>query len=232
MRRIALLLAALLLCAALPAEAATPAKAKRCKKGYVLKTIKRHGKKVKVCKKKKAPAKQPGGQTPTNGGGNDTTPTGGDTGTGGGDTGPAFPKPSSQQSGDAAWQLIAPFFVNSHFTDCPGGGFGVSCSVEQVYRHCAGGGQTGNFEYHRFTPTSGSDINSYGAYQVTGAESSPDGSWGVEYVVDSYGNTPLYSWRVAPDGSATGLYYFPSFQGDTDGPEQIGPMAWEQPAGC
>jgi hypothetical protein len=229
MARIALLLAALTLGLAGTADAATPVK-KKCKKGYVLKTVKRHGKKVKVCKKRKAPAKQPGDQTPTGGGTGGET--GGGSGTGGGATGPSFPHPSSQQSGDAAWQLIAPFFVNSHFTDCPGGGWGVSCSVEEVYRHCAGGGQTGQFEYHRYTPTSGSDINAHGAYQVTGAESNPDGSWAVEYVVDSYGNTPLYSWRVSPDGTAIGNYYFPSFQGDTDGPESIGPLAWEQPAGC
>jgi hypothetical protein len=228
-RRIALALVAVLLCIALPAAAPAVAK-KHCKKGYVLKTVKRHGKKVKVCKKRKAPAKLPGNTTPTNdGSGGDTTPgTGGDPGTGG----PSFPHPSSQQSGDAAWQLIAPVFVNSHFTDCPGGGWGVSCSVEEVYRHCAGSGQTGNWEYHRYTPTSGSDINSYGGYQVTGAEANPDGSWAVEYVVDDYGNTPLYSWRVAADGTATGLYYFPTFQTDSDGPEQIGPMKWEQPAGC
>ena len=81
MRRIALLLAALLLCAAGPAEAAVPAKTKRCKKGYVLTTVKRHGKKVKVCKKR--PAKKPGNTTPTN----DQTQPGGDTIPGaGGDT--------------------------------------------------------------------------------------------------------------------------------------------------
>ena len=232
MARIAALLTLALFTFAAAAPADADAAKRKCKKGYVLKKVKRNGKTVKRCVKKKKP-KQPANDQ-INAGGDDTGTGGDDTGTGGGNTEPAtvFPRPESQQTGDAAFQLIAPYFANSHFTDCPGGGWGVTCSVEEVYRHCAGGGQTGNFEYHRYTPTSGADINSYGAYQVTAAESNPDGSWGVEYVVDSYGNLPYYSWRVGADGTAYLNYYFPSYQGDTDGPQQYGPLVWEQPAGC
>lgn len=55
MARIALLLAALSLTAAGPAQAGGPiadAARKKCRKGYVLKTVKRHGKRVKVCRKR------------------------------------------------------------------------------------------------------------------------------------------------------------------------------------
>ena len=233
--RIALLIATLALAGSLPAEAS--ARTKRCKKGYVLKTVKKNGKKVKVCRKKKA-TKKPGTTTPTNGTQTQPTGTGGDqtpTGTGG-DTTPTtvFPKPSAQTTGEDAYALIAPFFVNSHFTDCPGGGWGVSCSVEQVYRHCAGGGKSGGFEYHRYTPTSGADINSYGTYYVRSAEANPDGSWKIEYNVDSYGNAPFYHWEVAPDGTVVGNYYFPGPNptDDPDGPERLGPLVWQQPSGC
>ena len=227
---------AVVLCAALlvPTVALAPladAKTKKCKKGYVLKTVKKKGKKVKVCKKKKPQTKQPGNTTPTNGTGGDDT-NNGTTGDGGGATTP-FPKPAAQTTGEDAYALIAPFFVNSHFTDCPNGGW-PNCAVEQIYRHCAGGDRNGGFEYHRYTSTSGADINSYGTYYVRSAESNPDGSWKIEYNVDSYGNLPFYHWEVAPDGTVLGNYYFPGPNptDDPDGPERLGPLVWQQPSGC
>jgi len=235
MARIAVVIVSLALAGTLPADAV--ARTKHCKKGYVLKTVKRHGKKVKVCKKRK---KKPGTNTQTNTGTNPGTNTGTnpgtDTGTntdtGGGTTTP-FPKPAAQTTGEDAFTLIAPFFVNSHFTDCPNGGW-PNCAVEQIYRHCAGGGKNGGFEYHRYTSTSGADINSYGTYYVRSAESNPDGSWKIEYNVDSYGNLPFYHWEVSPDGSVVGNYYFPgpNPSDDPDGPERLGPLVWQQPAGC
>jgi hypothetical protein len=115
--------------------------------------------------------------------------------------------------------------VNSRFTDCPPGW--PNCAVEERYNHCAGGGQSGNQEYHRLTPSSGSDIHAYGQYSVTGAAAHPDGSWGVEYQLASYGNTTFYSWNVAANGSVTGLYVGPSGE-----QQQLGPLQWQQPSGC
>ena len=125
----------------------------------------------------------------------------------------------------AAFAHISRYFVNSRFTDCPPGW--PACAVEEQYNHCAGGGRTGNQEYHRYTPTSGSDINSYGQYQVTGAAAHPDGSWGVEYALASYGNQTFYSWNVAADGTVTGVYTGPSGE-----QQQLGPLKWQQPSGC
>ena len=136
-----------------------------------------------------------------------------------------FEKPSGELSGDAAFAHIQRYFVNSRFTDCPAGW--PACAVEERYNHCAGGGRTGNQEYHRLTPTSGSDINSYGTYTVTGAAAHPDGSWGVEYVLDSYGNQTFYSWSVAANGTVTGTYTDPNQQ-----QQALGPLRWQQPSGC
>lgn len=136
-----------------------------------------------------------------------------------------FEKPSGELSGEAAFAHISRYFVNSRFTDCPAGW--PACAVEERYNHCAGGGRTGNQEYHRYTPSSGSDINSYGQYQVTGAAAHPDGSWGVEYALESYGNQTFYSWNVAANGTVTGVYTGPSGE-----QQQLGPLQWQQPSGC
>ena len=109
-----------------------------------------------------------------------------------------------------------------------------NCAVEERYDHCS----NGSWAYHRYTPTSGSDINSYGSYTVTGAVAHPDGSWGVEYVVDAYGTQSFYSWDVAADGTVVGRYWAPgnfppnppnqnlgrrcSYQQPTDSPGALG----------
>lgn len=136
-----------------------------------------------------------------------------------------FEKPPGELTGEGAFAHISRYFVNSRFTDCPPGW--PACAVEEQYNHCAGGGRTGNQEYHRYTPSSGSDINSYGQYQVTGAAAHPDGSWGVEYALASYGNQTFYSWNVAADGTVTGVYTGPSGE-----QQQLGPLKWQQPSGC
>ena len=157
------------------------------------------------------------GSVPAPGGGGGTTPPPA--------SGGPFEKPSGELSGEAAFAHISRYFVNSRFTDCPAGW--PACSVEERYNHCAGGGQTGNQEYHRYTPSSGSDINSYGEYQVTGAAAHPDGSWGVEYNLFGYGNRTFYSWNVAANGTVTGVYTGPNGE-----QQQLGPLQWQQPSGC
>jgi len=136
-----------------------------------------------------------------------------------------FEKPPGELTGEAAFAHISRYFVDSRFTDCPAGW--PACAVEERYNHCAGGGQTGNQEYHRYTPSSGSDINAYGQYQVTGAAAHPDGSWGVEYNLFAYGNQTFYSWNVAADGTVRGVYTGPSGE-----QQQLGPLQWQQPSGC
>jgi hypothetical protein len=136
-----------------------------------------------------------------------------------------FQKPSGELSGNDAFAHVSRYFVNSRFTDCPAGW--PACAVEERYNHCAGGGQSGNQEYHRYTPSSGSDINAYGEYLVTGAAAHPDGSWGVEYKLFAYGNETFYSWNVAANGIVTGVYTGPSGE-----QQQLGPLQWQQPSGC
>jgi hypothetical protein len=101
MARIALVLALLTFTVAAPAAALAPAPApasakKKCKKGYVRKTVKSHGKKVKRCvKKKPATHKQPANDAPTN---PDADPgTGTDPGTGAG-TGQPAPTEGANQT--------------------------------------------------------------------------------------------------------------------------------------
>lgn len=141
-------------------------------------------------------------------------------GGGGGGGGPLFQLPAQELTGNDAVNAFSKYFLNSRFTDCPGVGW-PACAVEERYVHCP----TGAWEYHRYTNVSGADINSYGSFQVTGAASHPNGSWGVEYVVTAYGSQSFYSWNVTADGTITGIYRF----GDSQ--QQLGPLKWQQPAG-
>ena len=78
--------------------------------------------------------------------------------------------------------------------------------------------------------SSGSDIRSYGsigANDIAGAEHNADGSWGVEYYLNSYGNRVFYSWSVTDMGVATGRYWGPGRDPSSGAPnEQIGPLQW------
>jgi hypothetical protein len=160
---------------------------KRCPRGYAKK--RRQG--VRRCVRRprgdlpQEPAPPPGSPAPPPG-----------------SSGP-FEKPSGELTGQPAYDHFKRYFLNSRFTDCPGGW--PSCAVEERYDHCTNGA----WAYHRYTPNSGSDINSYGTYTVTGAVAHPDGSWGVEYVVDAYGSQSFYSWDVAADGRVVGRYWAP-----------------------
>jgi hypothetical protein len=95
--------------------ASVPAKAaktkKHCHRGYKLKTVKRHGKKVKRCVKIKG-------------------------GTSGGQA-PLFEPPGRQLSGNEAVPFLQRYLFNSTFTDCPAGW--PNCTVEERYSHTAGG---------------------------------------------------------------------------------------------
>jgi len=150
--------------------------------------------------------------TTTGGGGGGVTP-------GGGGSTPLFDPPGKQLEGQDAVPFLQRYFVDSRFTDCPAGW--PACSVEERYNHCP----DGSWEYHRLTPTSGSDINSYGSYSVTGARVNPDGSWIVEYNHTGYGQTHFYHWEVATNGRVIGTY-------DNNTAEPLGPLQWQKPAGC
>lgn len=139
---------------------------------------------------------------------------------------PLFAKPPAEQTGQPAYDGFKQYFLNSRFTDCPAGW--PACAVEERYNHCP----DGSWEYHRLTPTSGSDINAYGTYTVTGAAYHVDGSWAVEYVVTTSAQS-FYSWRIAADGTVTGAYWAPgSAPPPAPASQQLGPLRWQQPARC
>lgn len=176
---------------------------RRCPAGFAKKANRRWGRK---CVRKRAP-----------GGPGDPAPR---------DPAPLFERPSGELSGQPAFDHFSRYFLNSRFTDCPDGW--PNCAVEERYDHCS----NYSWAYHRYTPTSGSDINSYGSYTVTGAVAHPDGSWGVEYVVDAYQTQSFYSWDVAADGSVVGRYWAPG-NGPPNPPNQnLGPMRYKQPTDC
>jgi hypothetical protein len=151
--------------------------------------------------------------------GGDGTPTPRDPG-----PAPLFEKPSGELSGQPAFDHFSRYFLNSRFTDCPAGW--PNCAVEERYDHCP----DGTFVYHRYTPTSGSDINTYGNYTVTGAVAHPDGSWGVEYQENRFGG--FYSWDVAANGTVVGRYWGPGSFPPSPPTENLGPLRYQQPTDC
>jgi len=143
---------------------------------------------------------------------------------------PLFPPPAQKLTGTAAAEHLRGFFLNSRFTDCPAGW--PACAVEEKYDHCP----DGSWSYFRITPSSGSDINSVGSFEVTGAEANTDGSWGVEYLsrLGSSTSISFYSWRVSPTGGVTGLYWPPGTHPSKGDPpsQQLGPFTWQRPTNC
>ncbi len=114
------------------------------------------------------------------------------------------------------------YFANSTFTTCVARW--PNCAVEEFYDHCA----SGAWHYSRLTPTSGSDIRSYGTISVVGAIVHADGSWIVRYGQASSGGTPsLYEWAIDTRGVATGVYQFPAGTGPIQ--NLGGPFAYRQP---
>ncbi len=157
------------------------------------------------------PAPTPGTPTP----GTPTTP--------GPVDGPPFSPPGHDITGTEAANAILPFLANSTFTDCPTGF--PTCPYEERYGHFP----DATMYYCRLTPTSGSDIiNSAHAFQIIGADQKADGSWAVTLKVVSYGDAlTYYTWSVTAAGVATGLYWGPGLNPQTDAPsQQIGPLKW------
>lgn len=174
------------------------AKGKKCKKGYVPKAVRKHGKKVRVCRKR--PGKGKGGNP------------GPSPGSGGG----LFEAPGRTLEGEEAKPFLQKYLANSTFTDCPAGW--PNCAVEQRYSHAS----DGTFYYCRLTSTSGADINSVGEYGVDNAKVEADGSWTFHEQVQAYGNTSEYEWHVVANGTVTGAYRF-----QPGSPiEQIGPLQY------
>ncbi|HYM54023.1 MAG TPA: hypothetical protein VES97_01570 [Solirubrobacteraceae bacterium] len=131
---------------------------------------------------------------------------------------PLFTPPGRTLTGTEAFSSISAYFLNSEFSDCTGGRW-PTCSVENRYEH----GASGAFEYHRCTPTSGSDINAYDNFQVTGVEQAPDGSWKIEYTTES--GAGFYHWEVSTTGAVNGYYVFKG------GPaEPLLNYVWRKPA--
>lgn len=167
-------------------------KGKKCRKGFVSKTVVKHGKKVKVCRKKVVPPPPP--PPPPKG---------------------LFEAPGMVLEGEAAKPFLQKYLANSTFTDCPSG-WGVNgCSVEQRYSHAA----DGTFHYCRLTSSSGSDIRVTDEYGVEAAKVEPDGSWTFREVVNNSGNYSKYEWSVSTTGVVNGAYQFtPSSQIEHLGP--------------
>jgi hypothetical protein len=148
-------------------------------------------------------------------------------GGGGGGGGSLFAPPSKELTGTAAFNHFSRYLINSRFTDCVAGW--PNCAVEERYNHCDA---QGSWEYHRYTPTSGSDINSYGSLEVIGAQAHVDGSWMVEYSVDAYSQTSYYHWDVSKTGNVTGRYWAPGTNPQGPASQSLGPLVWAQPARC
>lgn len=129
--------------------------------------------------------------------------------------GPLFPPPPTALIGNDAFSYLSKWFLNSAFSDRAG--VWPTCAVEERYVHCP----SGAWEYHRNTPTSGSDIHAYDTFTVNGADVNADGSWVVSYVTGTNAN---YYWSVSTAGIATGQYTFGSTSYGLE------PMYWSQPA--
>jgi hypothetical protein len=131
---------------------------------------------------------------------------------------PLFTPPGTELTGQAAFDNFKRYFFNSEFSDCQAGRW-PACSVENRYEH----GSDSSFQYHRCTPTSGSDVNFYEYFFVTGAAQHADGSWIVEYT--DQGGAGLYHWEVNQDGTVNGYY---QYMGGP--PDYLTGYYWRQPA--
>lgn len=130
---------------------------------------------------------------------------------------PLFEAPGRDLVGNDAVAHVSRYLLNSAFSDCAAGPWPY-CAVENRYVHCPGGG----WLRQRASNSPGSDINSYGDFQITGLSVKADGSWAVSYGTN-YGNA--YYWEVSTDGVVHGTYYWKN-----DPPEPLGPLYWSQPA--
>jgi hypothetical protein len=146
----------------------------------------------------------------------ENAPVGGGGG-GGGGGGPIFAAPASDLVGLDAWNVIAPSFQNSAFSDCAAGPW-PNCAVEHRYVHCP------NFSW-RYMRTAGlgSDINSHDTYTVSGANANANGTWAVQYQTGTGGN---YLWQgTNTSGIVSGTYQYGG-----DPAENLGQFYWFKPA--
>ncbi|MCU0257519.1 MAG: hypothetical protein MUF56_00655 [Solirubrobacteraceae bacterium] len=226
-------LAALLLTGALIAAAPAPAAPalapdgqaaatkKKCKKGFVRKKGRCVCPKGKVKKgsrcvtRRKTPVTPVPGPAPATPAPNaPTTPPAAD--------GPPFSPPGRDLTGTEAANALLKFVANSSFTTCVPGW--PNCAVEERYGHFA----DATMYYCRLTNTSGADIINQGrSFQIIGAAQKADGAWGVTLQVASYDNQAVYyTWSVTAGGVATGLYWGPGKDPQTDQGEGLGPLQW------
>jgi hypothetical protein len=185
-------------------SASASKKGKKCKHGYKLKTVTKHGKKVKVCGKAKAKGKpKPAAPSPAPAPPAPSGPTG------------LFEAPGKKLEGGDALPFLQKYLANSTFTDCPARW--PNCAVEYRYSHTPT-----SFYYCRLTSVSGADIiNGARGYQVQNAVVEADGSWTFNEQVENEGGPSFYEWHVSASGVVTGAYQFAG-----NPVEQIGPLQY------
>lgn len=155
---------------------------KHCPKGSKPKTVKKHGKKVRRCRKVKT-----GGSGQEGGGGGSTS---------------LFEPPGRKLVGNEAVPFLQRYLYNSRFTDCPAGW--PNCGVvEERYSHFS----SGAFYYCKLGFSPGSDTKFGSEYVVKNAVVEADGSWTFNEWVPPDGSG-VYEWHVATSGVVTGAYQF------------------------
>lgn len=126
-----------------------------------------------------------------------------------------FAAPGVDRIGNDAWEAIKGYFLDSTFTNCPGGW--STCGAEERYGHFA------NYTtvYCRLSAIGGDITNYPKPMEIIGAEQKADGSWGVSYYFDyGDGGDRVYTWYVQPDGSASGRYWY-NRNPNTDAPTEV-----------
>jgi hypothetical protein len=185
--------------------AGATASKKKCPKGKKLVTVTKHGKKTKVCKKKKATPAPPPCRLATSSCAI-PAPTG------------VFEAPGKTLEGEAAKPFLTKYLLNSTFTDCPTGW--PSCGgFEDRYSHTT----DSTFYQCLLRPTSGSDVKSVGEYGVDNARIEADGSWTFHERIGWYGYVSSFEWHVAANGVVEGAYQSHENVGT---PEKLGPLQY------
>lgn len=147
---------------------------------------------------------------------------GGGGGGGGGGGTVLFPAPGVDREGSEAWEAVKGYFADSTMTDCPAGW--PNCAVE--YRFSVANDSTHWF--CRLTNSAGSDIRSVGrVLSILGAAQKADGSWGVSFQLDSYGNTTTYTHFVNANGIGYVQYWGPGIDPNVNPPSEEYPnLTW------
>ena len=147
---------------------------------------------------------------------------------GGGGTSLFGTPPGRELTGQAAWNYIKPYFLDSRFASATGS-----------YNHCAGGQMVtidggfsaweGSFQRHG---SAGNDTQTYKTNIQDGH--SPwvraDGSWIITVGIDPQSSNEGYLWRVAADGTVEGDYNPPSPEGGRS--VSLPRLKWQRGAGC